>query len=513
MDGLPDPGAEELPCPAFDSEIDELEHKEGIIVDITPKLLTKLGVSDADAAKYADTLDELLEEYAINTRLRAAHFLAQVLHESARMARVTENLNYSKTGLRKVFRKYFTEAQAEQYHRKPEKIANRVYANRIGNGDEASGDGWRYRGRGLMQLTGKANYENFAKWLGEDVVSEPDRVATEYPVHCAVYYWAKNDLNALADRDDVVAITKRINGGVNGLEDRVELLDLAKAAVPEDESAMLAGPAEVAAPTPIGVLLSEQPQLRTFQDLINFFYKMSDRSFAGATRLARRYGVDMDMLVRDRSAAVERLLVDTEAVAAEARAAVVAAGGAAVPPGDADRHSAQGRSIQSLVSLAMQEVGTREEGGNNMGEEIVEYQRASWLNPGPWPWCAAFTCWLLREWWEDAETRAVLGIPTLEKAEKLRCKDASAFGWEKWAKKRGYQVLPETKLAKAGDFVVFDFSHIGLVVADQARGDNSIETVEGNTNGRGERDSTSGDGVWKKTRKRSLTKSYIRILG
>ncbi|MCG8688914.1 MAG: glycoside hydrolase family 19 protein [Desulfobacterales bacterium] len=479
-------------------------------MDITKKLLTNLGVSDANASKYTNTLDDLFEEYAINTKLRAAHFLAQVLHESSRMARVEENLNYSKTGLLKVFRKYFTEAQATEYARKPVQIANRVYANRNGNGDETSGDGWNYRGRGLIQLTGKTNYHNFSQWLGEDVVSDPDKVAKDYPVHSAIYYWAKNDLNALADQDNINTITKRINGGYNGLQDRVELLEIVKTALPEDDNATFSDPPGIQAARPLGILLSEHPQLKTYQDLINFFYRMSDRSFPGATRMAKRYGLDMDLLVRDRSAVVERLLFDPEAPSVPYRPGEITSH--PTPPGDADLHSAKTRSIKILVDLALGEVGTREVGGNNMGEEIVEYQRASWLNPGPWPWCAAFTCWILREWWEDAETRAVLGIPTLEKAEKIRCKDASAFGWEKWANKHGYQILPETELAKAGDFVVFDFSHIGLVVADQVNHQEDIQTVEGNTNGRGERDSTSGDGVWRKKRNPSLTKSYIRIL-
>lgn len=479
-------------------------------MDITKKILTNIGVPGANAAKYASTLDELFEEYAINTKLRAAHFLAQVLHESSRMTRVVENLNYSKANLRKVFGKYFTEAQAAEYERKPEQIANKVYANRNGNGDEASGDGWKYRGRGLIQLTGKTNYQSFGQWLGEDIVSDPDKVETEYPVHSAIFYWTQNDLNALADQDDINAITKRINGGYNGLQERVELLELVKTALPDDETTVFSDPVGISAARPLGVLLSEQPQLKTYQDLINFFYRMSDRSFPGASRMAKRYGIDMNLLVRDRSAVVERLLFDSEASVDPYRPGEIASH--PTPPGNGDLHSAKSRSIKLLVDLAMGEVGTREVGGNNMGEEIIEYQRATWLNPSPWPWCAAFTCWLLREWWEDAETRAILGIPTLNKAEKLRCKDASAFGWEKWAIKRGYHILKETELAKAGDFVVFDFSHIGLVVADQLNPHDDIQTVEGNTNGRGERDSTSGDGVWKKTRKPSLTKSYIRIL-
>ena len=476
-------------------------------MDITSKILVRLGVSRALAAKYAEQLDRQLEIHGINTHLRCAHFLAQVLHESSRLSRIRENLNYSKTGLRKTFPRYFSEPEAADYARQPERIANRVYANRLGNGNEASGDGWRYRGRGLIQLTGKDNYQSFSDWVGDDVVTDPDKVATTYAVACAVFFWERNGLNALADADDVNAVTKRINGGYNGLQDRVELTELAKAVLPEHEPAVTAGVEAPSVASSLGVLLSEQPQLRTYQDLINFFYKTSDRTFPGATRLAERFGLDIAVLVKSRSAPVERLLVDTDAPAVSLEDV-----NSRDSQADTDTRNAKVRSISVLVNLALGEIGTREVGGNNMGEEVVEYQRATWLNPAPWPWCAAFTCWLLREWWEDPETRALIGIGSEFEAEKIRCRDASAFGWEKWAIKRGYQVLPESTLAKAGDFVVFDFSHIGLVIADQGSPDDEILTVEGNTNGRGERDSETGDGVWKKKRKSGLTKSYIRLL-
>ncbi len=174
-------------------------------------------------------------------------------------------------------------------------------------------------------------------------------------------------------------------------------------------------------------------------------------------------------------------------------------------------------SIQKLIQLAEKEVGTRESGGNNRGTRIEEYQRSTWLAPGPWPWCAAFCCWLMQEWLEDETVRADLHIPSFSLVQKLRCRDASAFGWEKWAKERQQlrpeiQILPDTALAKAGDFVVFDFSHIGIVAADQEPGSDFVETIEGNTNGKGERDSDTGDGVWRKRRKRDLAKCYIRII-
>jgi len=174
-------------------------------------------------------------------------------------------------------------------------------------------------------------------------------------------------------------------------------------------------------------------------------------------------------------------------------------------------------AIEKLVQLAKNEVGTREGAVNNTGARIVEYQGATWLQPGAWPWCAAFTCWLMRELLEDEDVREyVKGYfkrpsLTFSQAEKVRCRDASAFGWEKWARANGILVLSEDSLARAGDFVVFDFSHIGVVIEDQRLLTDKVRTIEGNTNGKGERDSTSGDGVWEKQRERTLTKSYIRI--
>jgi predicted chitinase len=194
------------------------------------EMLKEMGVSDGDADQYIGHLEETLPKFGIaDSKLRLAHFFAQVLHESGCMRFDMENLNYSSDALRKVFGKYFaTTEEADTYARQPEKIANRVYANRMGNRDEASGDGWKYRGRGLIQLTGRSNYQAFADWVGDDrVVDEPDLVSTEYAVHSAVFFWDKNNLNGLADTDDVVALTRKINGGVNGLAHRRELLNKA----------------------------------------------------------------------------------------------------------------------------------------------------------------------------------------------------------------------------------------------------------------------------------------------
>ncbi|MEM7352873.1 MAG: glycoside hydrolase family 19 protein, partial [Acidobacteriota bacterium] len=201
-------------------------------MQIEKDLLTSLGVTNARAERYLPDLDRALPPQAIDTPLRVAHFLSQVLHESARMRLVVENLNYSADALLRVFKKHFTESEAQSYARQPEKIGNRAYADRLGNGPESSGDGFRYRGRGLIQLTGKTNYGKFAQWIDDgDVLAEPDRVAERYAVDSAVYYWATHNLNALADLDDVTRVTRAINGGVNGLDDRMMLLDQAKTAL------------------------------------------------------------------------------------------------------------------------------------------------------------------------------------------------------------------------------------------------------------------------------------------
>lgn len=160
------------------------------------------------------------------TPLRLAHFLAQCSHESDNFRLVRENLNYSSEGLKTTFKKYFpTEALAIAYARQPEKIANRVYANRMGNGDEASGDGWKYRGRGFIQLTGKDNYKAFGDFIGEDLLNNPDLVATKYPLTSAVYFFDKNKIWDICDKGDtdaiVTLVTMKVNGGKNGLDDRL----------------------------------------------------------------------------------------------------------------------------------------------------------------------------------------------------------------------------------------------------------------------------------------------------
>jgi predicted chitinase len=204
---------------------------------LTKSLLTKLGVTKSRADKYFPKLQMTFAKHKINNPLRIAHFLAQVLHESASLRVVQENLNYSAAGLLNIFGKYFkTQAEADQYARQPQKIANKVYANRIGNGNETSGDGYRFRGRGLIQLTGKSNYQKFSKWMKENVVTQPDHVAAKYAVHSAVYFWTSHKLNNVADSDDVKRVTKIINGGFNGLTHREEILHKAKGLLGIEES-------------------------------------------------------------------------------------------------------------------------------------------------------------------------------------------------------------------------------------------------------------------------------------
>jgi len=159
--------------------------------------------------------------------LRLAHFLAQCGHESGGFRATQENLNYSAKGLNGIFKKYFpTEAAAASYARNPQKIANKVYANRMDNGSEASGDGYKFRGRGYIQLTGRANYTLFGKAIGEDIATNPDVVSGKYALLSAAWFWSKNGLNKLADggaTDAVVtSITKRVNGGTIGLADRIK---------------------------------------------------------------------------------------------------------------------------------------------------------------------------------------------------------------------------------------------------------------------------------------------------
>jgi putative chitinase len=165
-----------------------------------------------------------MSKFGINTPERLAHFLGQCHHESGGFKFTTENTNYSDVGLKKRFNKYFKDKDISKYARNPEKIANLVYANRMGNGNEASGDGFRFRGRGYIQLTGKNNYKAFDKFVDDDIVLNPDLVATRYPLLTAAWFWDVNDLNEICDKgvnkSTIFAVTKKVNGGIKGLEER-----------------------------------------------------------------------------------------------------------------------------------------------------------------------------------------------------------------------------------------------------------------------------------------------------
>ena len=180
-------------------------------------------IPDAVIAQIPDTA----KKFNITTPLRLAHFLAQCGHESGGFRLVQENLNYSAKGLTGTFRKYFiNEAAAAPYAKNPQKIASKVYGGRMGNGPESTGEGYKFRGRGYIQLTGKDNYTKFAKFIGEDTVGNPDLVATKYPLASAAFFFDSNKLWAICDRGadtaTVTAVTKRVNGGTIGLPDRIK---------------------------------------------------------------------------------------------------------------------------------------------------------------------------------------------------------------------------------------------------------------------------------------------------
>jgi len=239
--------------PGTEQSLKQWQEKHGLAVDgiAGPATLERLGVSssfppsasapsvnipassfkleklkghipDAVIAQIPDTA----AKFGITNTLRLAHFLAQCGHESGGFKAVSENLNYSADGLKKIFPKYFPGNLNESYSRQPEKIANKVYSSRMGNGDEASGEGYKFRGRGYIQLTGKSNYSAFDKMVDEDILANPDLVATKYPLMSAAFFFNNNGLWSICDKgaDDatVTAVTKRVNGGTIGLTDRIK---------------------------------------------------------------------------------------------------------------------------------------------------------------------------------------------------------------------------------------------------------------------------------------------------
>jgi len=198
-------------------------------MNITSKQFSELFPNNKEASAWTDALNVVLPKYSINTVQRVAAFLSQCGHESNGFTVLSENLNYGAAGLKTTFGKYFKDVDPLQYERKPEKIANRVYCNRMGNGDEASGEGWKYRGRGPIQMTGKNNYAAFSKDFGVDAVKNPDIVSTDKntALLSAIWFWNKNSLNTVADTGNVTFMTQKINGGINGLEHRTTLYNKA----------------------------------------------------------------------------------------------------------------------------------------------------------------------------------------------------------------------------------------------------------------------------------------------
>lgn len=192
--------------------------------EFTENKLSQIITNNHYVNEWFAALNTLLPDYDINTVPRVAAFVAQCAHESGGFKMLKENLNYRAVTLRKIFPKYFpTDELAEQYAGKQELIANKVYGGRMGNGDEASGDGFRYCGRGLIQLTGKNNYMAFAESIETPVEEIPEFLGTfEGAVQSACWFWETNNLNQWADKGDILTLTKRINGGTIGLEDRIK---------------------------------------------------------------------------------------------------------------------------------------------------------------------------------------------------------------------------------------------------------------------------------------------------
>jgi putative chitinase len=194
-------------------------------MELTLEQLQELLPRNPDVEEWYESLSIFLPKYEIDTTERIAAFIAQCSHESGGFTVLRENLNYRWQTLRKVFPKYFsTDELAQRYASLPNKqeaIANRVYANRMGNGPESSGDGFRYRGRGLIQLTGFNNYKSFSEYIGMSIEETVDYMETfDGAVECACWYWKINSLNRFADSGDFISLTRRINGGTIGLEDR-----------------------------------------------------------------------------------------------------------------------------------------------------------------------------------------------------------------------------------------------------------------------------------------------------
>jgi len=235
--------------PGTEKSVKEWQTKNGLTADgiVGPSTLEKMGITSVIKEDVVipsggplnleklkghipdsviTQIPEAASKFNITNNLRLAHFLAQCGHESGNFKAVSENLNYSSDGLKKIFGKYFPGNLSESYAKQPEKIASRVYGSRMGNGDESTKEGYKFRGRGFIQLTGKSNYTSFTKFIGEDCISNPDLVATKYPLASAAFFFNNNNLWSICDKgasDDVVTqVTKRVNGGTLGLADRIK---------------------------------------------------------------------------------------------------------------------------------------------------------------------------------------------------------------------------------------------------------------------------------------------------
>jgi len=205
---------------------------------ITEDILRALAPTNKNIAQWVEPMNDILPQYSIETPERIAAFLAQTAHESAGFTAVRENLNYSAQALVRTWPSRFNSATAGEYARKPEKIANKVYANRMGNGDESSGDGWRYRGRGLIQTTGKTNYLKLADHLNKSLEETIKFCETiEGAIVSACFYWVSNSLNSIADRGDMTTLTKRINGGTIGLSDRLKKYEIVMTLLEKSQNA------------------------------------------------------------------------------------------------------------------------------------------------------------------------------------------------------------------------------------------------------------------------------------
>ena len=232
--------------PGTEAKVKEFQAANGLTADgivgdgtwsklfpvVTPQPVVSTGTLDISKlsaklpAAVMSQLPEAIQKFEINTALRLSHFLAQCAHESGGFTVTQENLNYSADGLMKTFKKYFPIiTTANAYAKQPEKIANLVYGNRMGNGNEASGEGWKYRGRGYIQLTGKDNYTAFNKFVGDDVITSPDLVATKYPLMSAGWFFSKNCLkkcDAGSSVEVIKSVTACVNGGQIGIDDRIK---------------------------------------------------------------------------------------------------------------------------------------------------------------------------------------------------------------------------------------------------------------------------------------------------